>query len=82
MDDLSLGDLLCRHRGQGLSPACRRCGWTAAPPLAVLAAELGAGTTLAEGVARLGCPGCGSRPAMLGLSKAAPRKRAASAAAA
>jgi hypothetical protein len=57
MDDLPLGDTLHRRRGRRLSLACRRCGWTAAPSIAVLAAELGHGTTLAEAAARLDCRG-------------------------
>jgi hypothetical protein len=74
MDDLSLGDILRRRRGRHLSLACRRCGWTAAPSIAVLAVELGHGTTLAEAAARLACRGCGARPAPLGLTDVPPRK--------
>jgi hypothetical protein len=81
MDDLSLGEIRRRHRGLGLSLACRRCGWTAAPPIAVLAAELGDGTPLAEATARLGCRGCGARPAALGLADVPPQKPQATAAA-
>ncbi len=74
MDDLSLGDILRRRRGRHLSLACRRCGWTAAPSIAVLAAELGHRTTLAEAAARLACRSCGARPAPLGLTDVPPRK--------
>jgi hypothetical protein len=81
MDDLSLGEIRRRHRGRHLSLACRRCGWSAAPPVALLAAELGHRTTLAEAIARLGYRGCGARPATLGLTDVPPRQPHATAAA-
>jgi hypothetical protein len=82
MDHLPLGEVLRRGgRGQRLALACQRCGWAATPPLALLAAELGRGTTLAEAAARLACRSCGARPAALGLAAAPPRKHAAAPAA-
>ena len=71
MQSLPAGDKLGRWQHRRLSLRCDACGWTAAPLVGLLAAQLGPCTTLAEAAKRLACRDCGAPPAALALIGAA-----------
>ena len=67
MNGLPSADRLGRWLNRRLSLLCPACGWSAAPLVSLLAAEMLPCTTLAEAAARLRCGECGVRPEALGL---------------
>jgi hypothetical protein len=71
MQSLPVGDGLGRWQHRRLSLRCDACGWTAAPLVGLLAAQLGPCTTLAEAAKRLACRGCGGPLTAAGLVGAA-----------
>ena len=79
MQPLRTGDKLGRWQHRRLSLRCGACGWTAAPLVGLLAAQLGPCTTLVEAAKRLACRDCRSpvvAVALIGAAGAAPPPKA------
>ena len=79
MQPLPAGDKLGRWQHRRLSLRCGACGWTAAPLVGLLAAQLGPGATIAEAAKRLACRDCRGpvvAAALIGAAGAAPPPKA------